>query len=130
MAGVSLVFVTDADENELENILQGLRVEVIFPTHMKSRGDLWFQAPSEYNQYIYNNLPEEDPLAHWRGVQLDHRLLGIDVPQLGGLAGHLPLLLQLLLGHGLNLGLVPPPLQVGRGGGATVARGEPGMKCN
>ena len=43
-------------------------------------------------------------------------------------ATYLPLLLQLLLGHGLDLGLVPLPLQVVRGGGAAVARAEPGQR--
>ena len=34
-------------------------------------------------------IPEEDPVADWRGVQLHDRLLGVGVAQLGRLAGHL-----------------------------------------
>ena len=48
-------------------------------------------------------LPEEDALAHWRGVQLHDRLLGVDVAQLGGLAGQLESLNQLILKRPISL---------------------------
>ena len=39
-------------------------------------------------------IPEEDPVADGRGVQLHDRLLGVRVAQLGRLAGHLETIIE------------------------------------